>query len=380
MTNLKEHFPLSRYDELAIHQSNEPVRLVATTDPRAFERYWFTAQDDEGAFFIIAGIGTYPNLGTVDAYAMIIQDGKQTTIRAHRPMGQDRTDLSAGPIRFELVEPFREWRLTLGDNAQGFTFDLRWLDTKRAMFQRVGDFQIPGVIDFRLLHNWAGYETFGRIAGTVTCRGKTFTVHAESTRGSRDHHWGTRDMVGGIALDSKMPFTHMDQPVGPSHLGQWVEFKEWSIWGGRVLYNLGDPHSGATAIEQVEEKLRFDPVTKHLVGAVIVNRLPGGELREVTYEQIGRQCAYLRCGMYPGCDGRGTPDSGLHHGNDVGERVEGETYDLNDPEVRMRIAGFEDHLVCATCNGETTVGILECQNPGIYAMASRGIKFSLLGD
>src|ERR1039457_4389966 len=163
MADLKEHFPLSHFDELPIHQSNEPVRLVGSTDPRAFERYWLTAQDDEGKYFIVAGIGTYANLGTVDAYAMIIQDGKQTTVRAHRPMNQERSDLRAGPIGFKLIEPFREWRLTLGENAQEFSFDLRWLDTKRAVFQRVGDFNIPGVVDFRLLHNWCGYETFGRI-------------------------------------------------------------------------------------------------------------------------------------------------------------------------------------------------------------------------
>ncbi|MFO1468032.1 MAG: hypothetical protein U1F35_16590 [Steroidobacteraceae bacterium] len=72
MSDLKEHSPLSRFDELPLHQSNEPLRLVATTDPRAFERYWFTAQSDDGEMFIVTGIGTYANIGTVDAFAMII--------------------------------------------------------------------------------------------------------------------------------------------------------------------------------------------------------------------------------------------------------------------------------------------------------------------
>jgi hypothetical protein len=311
---------------------------------------------------------------------MIIQDGKQTTVRAHRQMNQERSDLRAGPIGFKLIEPFREWRLTLEENAQEFSFDLRWLDTKRAVFQRLGDFNIPDVVDFRLLHNWCGYETFGRIEGNVTLKGKTFEVRSAGTRGSRDHHWGTRDHVGGVSLYGAKPFTHRGQAVGASHLGQWVEFKEWSIWGGRVLYNLGAERAGATPLEVIEKKLRFDPVTKHLIGGVIANRLPNGEVREVVYEQIGSQCAYLRAGMYTGCNGLGTPDNNFHHGMSVGERIEGETFDLNDPEVRMRIAGFEDHLMRATCNGETTVGILECQNPGIYEMASRGIQFSILSE
>jgi hypothetical protein len=381
MTYLKEHFPLSRYDELPIHQSNEPIRMVATTDPRAFDRYWFTAQDDDGEFFIVVGFGTYPNAGTVDAYALIVMDGKQTTVRAHRPMGADRADLTAGPIALELVEPFREWRLTLADNAQDFTFDLRWHDTKRSLFRRLAnDIEVPGVDDFRLLHNWSGYETFGRIGGSFTYRGKTFTVDPARTRGSRDHHWGTRDDIGGHVLDHGKPFrSHKGEPLSFSHFHQFVEFKDWSIWGERLLYDIGDEaHPGSGKVKELEKKLRFDPVTKHLIGGIVVNQLPNGELREVHYEAIGLQCAYLRAACYPGCNGLGTPDGNIHHGMPVGERVSGETYDLTDLAVREHIAGFEDMLVRATCNGETTVGILESRNPAIYAMASQGILYTML--
>jgi hypothetical protein len=380
MADLHEHAPLSGLDELPIHQSNEPLRLVAATDPRAFERYWFTAQADDGEFFIVAGIGTYPNLGTVDAYALIVTGDQHTTVRAYRPMSQHREDLSVGPLRFEVVDAFREWRLTLGDNAEAFSFDLRWRDSKRAVFRRFADPGAPGILDFRLLHNWCGYETFGRIEGTVSHQGRTIPVRAQTTRGSRDHHWGTRDGVGGMSLGHARPFTsYKGEPVGFSHLGQWVEFKDWSIWDNRVLFNLGDSaHPGALRIEPIEQRLRFDPETRHLIGGVIVNKLPNGERREVHYEAIGRQCAYLRTAGYEGCNGLGTPNGNLHHGMRVGERVEGETYDLREAAVRMRIEGFEDLLVRATCNGETTVGILESRNPAVHAMASRGVLYSML--
>lgn len=382
LPDLKEHFPLSRYDELPIHQSNEPLRLVATTDPRAFERYWFTAQDEDGAFFIIVGLGTYPNVGTVDAYALIVTEGKQTTVRAYRPMSQARDDLSAGPISLEVVESFREWHLTLGDNAQDFSFDLRWYDTKRAIFRRFDykDKDLPGFLDFRLLHNWCGYESVGRIEGSFTYRGKTFKVDARRTRGSRDHHWGTRDDVGGHVLNHSKPFkSHKGEPLNFSHLGQWVEFKDWAVCSDRVLYNLGDEtHPRASPVKQLEQKLRFDPVTKQLIGGVIVNQLPNGELREVHYEQIGLQCAYLRAAGYTGCNGLGTPEGNIHHGMPVGELVNGETYDLTDSAVREHIYGFEDLLVRASCNGENVVGILESRNPAIYAMASKGILYSVL--
>ena len=156
-----------------------------------------------------------------------------------------------------------------------------------------------------------------------------------------------------------------------SHLAQWIEFSDWSIWGLWNLYNLGDSRSGAGTVVPIEHKVRFDPVTKHVVGAVITNRLDNGEIREVAYEQIGNQVAYLRCGGYSGPvpEYRGTPEENYHHGMYVGDNVvRGDTYDLTDPSVRMHIAGFENHLCRATCNGETVVGLLECKNPVIYEM------------
>ena len=379
-SDIHEHAPLSHLDELPIHQSVAPLRLVETTDPRAFERYWFTAQDDSGEFFLVTGIGTYPNVGTVDAYGLIVIDGEQTTVRAHRPMNQHRADLSVGPLSFELVDAFREWHLQLADNELDFTFDLRWRDSKRAVFNRMGDFSVPGVLDFRLLHNWCGYETFGRISGTIRYRGKVLNVSGERTRGSRDHHWGTRDGVAGYSLDNLKPFkSHKGEPVGFSHFGQWVEFRDWSIWGSHILFNIGDKdHPQAMAVKAIEQKLRFDPVTKHLIGGIVVNQLANGEIREVHYEPVAHQCAYLRTAGYSGCNGLGTPDGDFHHGLPVGELVTGETYDITDPAVCMRIEGFEDRLVRATCNGETTVGILESRNPAIHAMASKNIVYSML--
>jgi hypothetical protein len=126
--------------------------------------------------------------------------------------------------------------------------------------------------------------------------------------------------------------------------------------------------------------MRFDPETKHLLGGVVRNRFPDGSVREITYEQIGHRVAYLRCGMYMGPDQNGTPEGnwfqGTHPGGDL---VAGESYNLTDPGIRQRIAGFDDHLVVATCDGEQTIGLLECSNPVLYEMCRDGAPgFSLL--
>lgn len=370
--DLKEHAPLSKWDEFPIHQCNEPIRYIATTDPRAFERYWFSCWDDRGELFLTMGLGFYPNLGTIDAYAILVHDNAHTSVRAHGLMQMDRGEIKVGPLCAEMIEPFTEWRLTLGENPQELCFDLRWRDSKRAIFSRSALPGPSGTRNFRLHHEWAGYETFGVLDGKIKYKGKDFQLDAARFRGSRDHHWGIRNGVGGPG--------HMLPETRTTHVGQWVEFKDWSIWGQQMLFNLGDSRPGATPVRPFDHKLRFDPVTKHLIGGIISNRLPNGEIREVTYEQVGNQVVYGRCALYAGPDGRGTPEENYHHGMYVGDNVVGgETYDISDPNVRMRIAGFEDHVCRAHCNGETVIGLLEGRNPVLYELCRRGRPgFSIL--
>ena len=370
--NETEHSPLSRLDELPIHQFQEPLRVVDTTDARTFERYWFTAQAEDGEFFLVTGFGIYPNLDTADAYAVFVHGGTHTVVRMHRLLGDDRADLRYGPLTAEVVEPFREWRLTLGDNEQGLRFDLRWRDTKRSVFERMVGWQRGTTRNGRLLPARAGYETFGRIEGTVEYEGHRFVLDPARVWGSRDHHWGLRNGVGGPG--------HMEAMPRFSHCGQWVEFTDWSVWGSRCLYNLGDQENpGARRIVKMDHRLRFDPETKHFLGGIVYNTLDNGSVKEIEYEQIGHQVAYLRCAGYASPQG-GSPDDHFYHGMFVGEDVvTGRSDDIDDPKVRMHLAGFDDHLCQARCDGETTVGIIECMNPVLFEMCRDNAPgFSLL--
>jgi hypothetical protein len=69
----------------------------------------------------------------------------------------------------------------------------------------------------------------------------------------------------------------------------------------------------------------------------------------------------------------GTPDRGIHQGGYEGEDlVEGETYDVNRPEVRMAIAGLDEHLCRVSCNGEVTTGIYQPIDPVAYEACAAG--------
>ena len=127
----REHYPMSGLDEFMIHNHPHPVRVMWTSDLQAYERMWFTCQDRTGDLLVVTGMGIYPNLGTAEAFAIVNVRGRHTTVRAHRKLGLNRMDMSAGPLRFDLVEPFREWRIRLDENPFGVGFDLSWTDTKR---------------------------------------------------------------------------------------------------------------------------------------------------------------------------------------------------------------------------------------------------------
>ncbi|TAL02336.1 MAG: hypothetical protein EPO08_07300 [Rhodospirillaceae bacterium] len=134
---LEDYAPLSRWDEYPIHQAVSPIRYVQTIDPRAFERYWFTAQARDASFLLVTGMGFYPNLGTADGYALLVCDNRQTTLRAQRALSTERAHFTIGPVHAEPLKPFAEWRLQLGENSQSLRYDLRWRDTKRASFRKM---------------------------------------------------------------------------------------------------------------------------------------------------------------------------------------------------------------------------------------------------
>ena len=97
-----------------------------------------------------------------------------------------------------------------------------------------------------------------------------------------------------------------------------------------------------------------------------------GEVKTMRFERLGNQIAFLRCGMYGGPNG-GTPDGDVWHGEYVGDGVvSGESYDVNDPAVRARICGLDQHHVKFACGGEISFGIFEAYDTLAHDMAVQG--------
>ena len=349
-----EHSPLSGLDEYLVHNYPHPVRVMWTTDAQAYERIWFTAQDDTGDLLVVCGLAFYPNLGTAEAFAIVNCRGQHTTVRAHRLLGDNRMDMRIGPIAYEVVEPFKEWKLTLDENEFGTSYEIHWFDTKRAVFRNLGADVIVGGKPFGGV---AGYDGFGEQTGWVKVGGERFELTRTHFNGTRDHHWGTRDGVGGPGRWSGWQHVYS---------GAFVQYPDWSMWNNHMMYNLGEERPGSATISRRKHRLRFEPDTHLLVGGEVDVTMPRGDVKTVTFERFGNQIAFLRCGMYGGPNG-GTPNGDIWHGMYVGDNVvTGETFDVNDPEVRKQICGLDQHHMRFECDGQVSAGLFEAYDTLCY--------------
>ena len=94
-----EQFPLSPADDYLIHQTPDPIRVMWSSDPRAYDRYWTVFHDDAGDLIVATGGSFYPNLDLAEAYAIVNYRGDHRSVRAFRRLGFDRMDLWCGPIQ-----------------------------------------------------------------------------------------------------------------------------------------------------------------------------------------------------------------------------------------------------------------------------------------
>ncbi|MCU1401523.1 MAG: hypothetical protein JWN62_4632 [Acidimicrobiales bacterium] len=357
-----EQFPLAAIDDYMIHQTPDPIRVAASSDPRVYERYWMVCHDLDADLVIATGSTFYPNLDLAEAYAIVNRGGRHTTVRAFRRLGVDRMDMRLGPIAPKIVQGMRHWNFVLDENEWGTSFDLHFRDTTRQVFREPSGGITDGFPVGRRPDASTGFESFGDVEGTVVVGDTTLHLGRRSCRGTRDRHWGIGRSVGGPAMSLG----------GPARAGvsgnTFVSFETFGIWGDRVFYRYGDPRPGAGRVVSVHRRLRFEPDTHIFTEGVIDYHLDSGETKQLHFERVGLLTAFMRCGMYGG-----TPDKEIFQGAYIGDDlVEGETYDVSDPTVRTMIAGLDEHVCRVTCDGEATTGIYQPIDPNAYLACSAG--------
>lgn len=180
---------MNRLDDYPVHQTPEPLAQPATSDRNFYDRTWFNGYAPDGSWFFALTMAVYPHLGVLDcAFSVVRPGGRQHCFFASRRAPAERTEMRAGPMRIEVVEPLRRTRVVLDDNDSGLGCELEFS-------ARTGAIQEGRQTLWQGARRWMDatrFDQFGAWSGTVRTPEGDIVVDAAACRGTKDRSWGVR--------------------------------------------------------------------------------------------------------------------------------------------------------------------------------------------
>lgn len=180
---------LNRLDDYPIHQTPLPVAYPATSDRNVYDRTWFNGYIADGSWYFGIGMAVYPHRGILDcAFSVVERGGRQHCFYGSRRAPAERTDMSVGPFRIEVIEPLRRTRVILDDNDSGVACDLTF-SARTAGIQEARQTLWTGT---RATMDATRFDQFGFWEGTVRHPDGEIRVDPASCHGTKDRSWGVR--------------------------------------------------------------------------------------------------------------------------------------------------------------------------------------------
>lgn len=359
---MSENLTLSAQDDLFVHQIPEPVRHVGTSDRNFYDRHYFNVHACRPDFFMILGLGQYPNLATQDGFVSLREGHRQTTLRTSRVLG-DRGDMACGPLRLEVLEGLKRLRIVIEPNESGIEADLVFNGTHEAKLEPRQVQRRNG----RVIHDVMRYCQTSNYSGWLKTPSRTWRSEETPLQGYRDRSWGVRAIgrpepigaePGGAAVSGLFGTTdwrrlHMacqfdaftvniklhEDRDGKRSLEDAVR-----VWNdGRTPEHLGTPHL---------EFVRFSTDRRFAEEARVVFRRPGQPDREMRIRQL--LPLYLEAGTGYG----NRPLLEWIHGQYRGDLVTDVVrFDVREPDPVL--AGPIDCLAEMTLDGQRGHGLFE---------------------
>jgi hypothetical protein len=347
-------------DEYPIHQTPLPMDRVATSDRNFYDRCYFNAHDRTGEVFLVTGLGVYPNLGVIDAYATARCGDRQWTARFSDALGQRGLDQRVGGYRIEVVEPLQELSLRCTAPGDGVSFDLTWL----AAFPAVQEEPHLLLSGGRAMLDASRFSQLGDWSGRLRVGDREFTVSPDRWSGARDRSWGIRP-VG----EPEAPGRNADEPLE----GFWWLYAPLQFGSFALIVILQENPDGYRTVNDAKRvwkdgrieqlgwprtEISYQKGTRHPQAARL--HLTDQAGRPLTLEIETLTSVPLHVGAGYG----GDPD--WSHGRWMGrDWSSSAVYDLTDPAVSGRIPfGVTDHLARARLGDETGWGLFEHASMG----------------
>ncbi|MFF1680274.1 hypothetical protein ACFVYG_30075 [Streptomyces sp. NPDC058256] len=346
-------------DEYPVHQVPLSMKHVATGDRNAYDRCIFHVFDHHGRALLIVGLGVYPNAGVIDAYATLRDGNRLHAVRASDALGDDRMNLSVGPLRILVERPLKDFVLRCEadpDDPDGLSYEINWSADFPALWephhlQRRGG---------RLTLEGRRFVQAGRCEGWIRVGGEEIRLTGDQWTGTRDRSWGVRPIPGeeGGRLADENP------TEGFHWLWCPVRFEDRFLMA--VIQEDADGHrtlNDATLVRDGHRDLQlgwpqadiaYRPGTRHPTSAVIHLTHPADRKpMELGVEVLTSSPLAVGAGYPPADDWQ----HGTWRGRGWTDR---RVYDLSDPAAHpLALYGVIDHAARFTLNGQTGHGIFE---------------------
>jgi hypothetical protein len=355
-------------DEYLAHQTTDTFDRVFTSDRNFYDRHYFNCHPSNGDFFLIAGMGQYPNLGVTDAFVTISHGTEQFTVRASRELGVDRLDTQVGPFSIEVVEGLRSLRVRCEPNEWGVSFDLLFQATVEALEEPKSFTRNRS----RITQDVSRYAQVGSWSGELEVAGQHYSADPASWKGARDRSWGIRpvgepeapgirvaDVQAGKAgfyhnwfpmqFDDYMLKVSLDEDYAGNRV-QEEAVKVWNLGIDKPQEELGRP----------EVAIDYHSGTREIAKASVSLAPPSAAPIHVTTTPL--RTVYLAAGSGY------RPDADWGHGSYRGPLVvQGLTHDMSTPELRQPYA-FVNETLCRfeLDTGEVGYGMHENMCIGTY--------------
>lgn len=357
-------------DDYPIHQTAEPIRYCDTSDRRFYDRYFFTGHTCDADLFFLIGLGVYPNLGVIDAFASVASAGAQVATRGSRELGHDRLDMrNVGPFNLEVLDGLKRLRLWTSPGDEAISMDLEWRGTVPAFAEPPLFRRTLG----RVVEEGTRFVQTGCWSGWISVDGQRIHLDPARAWGARDRSWGVRS----IGLEREPAGIVQAHPESAARTTLWM-WSPMQFPDDTVHFAVGEHPDGRREIDTVhqvmsfarggalaalggaEHALVFDPATRELQAGSSIGYLAfDGARRTVVLTPLTR--AYLRAGT-----GYGGPDD-WRHGKYIGATWSSSLrFDLCDPAVTARIG--PTHVLCRMSRDDGAIGYgtFETQVYGAY--------------
>lgn len=357
-------------DEHLNHQIADTFASTASSELSWTEKIWSAIVRKDGTLGIDFGLGRYHNRGVMDGWGAVARGNSQWTVRASRELRDDPMVTSVGPLTYEVIEPLHRVRYALAKNdAQPIAFDITFTSEMPPFFEdRHKQREIDG---FRIGSDVIRYHQIGTPSGWVEIEGERIEVIPEEWTEYRDHSWGTRLDVGAHNADIRPTADFGDVRFGEGeYVLVWSPFMLVEPNGDKVAYHLyfqskegrifyssgyrNHPDGTQEKIARVRPALRYDDITRRLLGGQIHFDMLQGGSRTIDVAVAGPAAVHLGPGLYLGFDGK-------KHGSWKGAlEVEGEAFaDTLDVPTLRRIRQLRDCPITVREGDAVGHGIME---------------------